>query len=121
MTNILVIDDYPVTLRLLRHIVTHGGYNTFAATNTTEGLEVLEENSIAVLILDIDIPDMDGISFLQQLRQETNFHNLPVIMLTASGKDEDRIAAENAGADGFLTKPVSSSELLGAINQHIDP
>jgi CheY-like chemotaxis protein len=117
MPNILTVDDYSVTQRVLGHILQHGGYTTYAAETALEALEVLEKTAIDLIVLDIAMPGMDGITLLRQLKGDERYAQIPIIMLTASGHHEDRRDAETAGADTFLTKPIGSSELLNAVEQ----
>lgn len=121
MTNILIVDDYTVTQRVLGHILKRGGYETFSALNGLEALEILREEAIDLVICDIAMPEMDGIALLQHIRADTKLCDLRVIMLTASGQDEDRVQAELEGANGFMTKPVSSDELLNVVGEFLLP
>jgi CheY-like chemotaxis protein len=119
MATILVVDDYSVTLRVLGHILEHGGYDVLTAGNGMEALETLAEMPVDLVISDIAMPEMDGLSLLRNLRADERFESLPIIMLTASGQDEDRRVAETTGANGFLTKPVGSAELLDAVGRFV--
>ncbi|MFM8321489.1 MAG: response regulator [Chloroflexota bacterium] len=115
MATILTVDDYPTTLKLLYYQLRHNGYQVVTATSASEALQRLEENQIDLAILDIAMPDMDGITLLQQLRADARYRSLPVIMLTASGLDSDRQTAAVQGASAFLNKPVSSWELARVV------
>lgn len=117
MPSILTVDDYSVTQRVLGHILQHGGHTTYAAENGLEALDVLEKTEIDLIVLDIAMPGMDGITLLRQLRGDERYAHIPIIMLTASGQDEDRMDAEAAGADEFLTKPIGSTDLLNAVER----
>lgn len=115
MATILVTDDYNVTRRVMGHILEHYGYTVLAATHGLEALDVLEQHHVDLLLLDINMPEMDGLTLLQTLRGSPEFAALPVIILTASGQDEDRYQAEQLGANGFLNKPTGSAELVQAV------
>jgi CheY-like chemotaxis protein len=117
MPNILTVDDYSVTQRVLGHILQHGGYTAYSAENGLDALEVLETTTIDLIVLDIAMPEMDGITLLRQLKGDERYAHIPIIMLTASGQDEDRMDAEEAGADEFLTKPIGSTDLLNAVER----
>ncbi len=117
MTSILVVDDYSVTQRMLGHMLRRAGYTHFAAQDGFEALEILEQEEPDLIICDIAMPEMDGLTLLGKIRADDHYATLPIIMLTASGQDEDRVIAEEMGASGFLTKPVSSQELLFIIEQ----
>jgi CheY-like chemotaxis protein len=117
MPNILTVDDYSVTQRVLGHILQHGGHTTYAAETALEALEVLEKTEIDLIVLDIAMPGMDGITLLRQLKSDERYAHIPIIMLTASGQDGDRVDSEEAGADDFLTKPIGSSDLMNAVER----
>ena len=117
MTSILVVDDYSVTQRMLGHMLRRAGYIHFAAQDGFEALDILEQEQLDLVICDIAMPEMDGLTLLGKIRADERFVTLPIIMLTASGQDEDRVTAEDGGANGFLTKPVSSQELLSTIEK----
>ncbi len=119
MATVLVVDDYSVTQRVLGHILRLGGFDSLSAINGLEALEILEEEHIDLVICDIAMPEMDGITLLRRIRADARFSHLPVIMLTASGQDDDRVIAEDAGANGFLTKPASSDDLLNAVSEFL--
>ena len=115
IANILVVEDYAVSLHLLTQILRRGGHTSFIAYDGQEALEVLEETEIDLIISDLAMPNMNGIVLLQRLRADDRYAQIPVIMLTASGQSEDRIAARQAGATDFLTKPTSSADLLDTV------
>lgn len=117
MHKVLIVDDYAVTQRVLGHILQRHGYITYTAINGIEALEVLDEIRVDLLILDIAMPEMDGLTLLKTLRTDPQYDDLPIIMLTASGQDEDRVTAEETGADAFLTKPAGSAELMDVVER----
>jgi len=117
MSKILVVDDYSITQKILSHQLRNNGHSVILASNGREALRCLDENTVDLAIVDIAMPEMDGITLLIHLRADDRFKRLPVIMLTASGQDNDRQIAETEGISDFLTKPVSSIELAGAVNR----
>lgn len=117
--NILIVDDYSVTLRVLGTQLRKGGYEVFTASSGSDALKHIHEHQIDLAIVDIAMPDMDGIMLLQEIRRSVAFHSLPIIMLTASVLDDDRLRALEAGATGFLTKPVSTWELLDVVGRQL--
>lgn len=119
MATILVVDDYIVTLRVLSAQLRKGGYEVITAASGQVALEKLQEQPFDLAIVDIAMPDMDGISLLVQLRGQTQYKDLPVIMLTASVLDDDRMRALHEGATAFMTKPISSWELLDIVKQQL--
>jgi adenylate cyclase len=117
MAHILVVDDYPVTRRVLRTQLAAKGHAVVTAASAFEALSELAAGVFDIAIVDIAMPEMDGISLLEKVRGNNLTERLPVIMLTASGDDEDRARAREAGANMFLTKPASSWELLKAVER----
>ena len=119
MATILIVEDYPVTQRVLSLTLKNNGHNAVIAGNGVEALERLQETTVDLALVDIAMPEMDGLELLRHLRADSRYQSLPVIMLTASGQDDDRAAALSVGANGFLTKPASSRELIEAVTRFI--
>ena len=117
MATILVVDDYPVVQRLLRYTLEREGHVVLIASDGYQALDLLSESAVDLIIMDVAMPDMDGLELLQRVRAEDTFQSVPIIMLTASGQDEDRVVAREAGANEFLSKPASSHELLETVNR----
>jgi len=116
MPTILVVEDYSVTMRVLTYTLEKAGFEVLQAEDGHTALDLLQGVSPDLAIIDVAMPEMDGITLLHHLRGSQQFKSLPVIMLTASSADRDRLAARAAGADAFLTKPASSSELVSTID-----
>lgn len=119
LATILIVEDYPVTQRVLSLTLRNNGYDAVVAGNGIEALDRLEETAVDLVLTDIAMPEMDGITLLRYLRGDERYSNIPVIMLTASGQDDDRKVALSLGANGFLTKPASSHELIDAVSAFI--
>jgi CheY-like chemotaxis protein len=115
MNHILVVDDDVVSQRVLRHMLNRAGYLVHIASDALEALRVTTDTAFDLAILDISMPDVDGIELLTQLRGHPDYKSAPIIMLTASSQDEDRVRAQDAGASAFMTKPVSSAELVATV------
>ena len=119
VAKILIVEDYPVTQRVLSLTLKNSGHEVQIANHGLEALEQLDLAPVDLALVDIAMPEMDGLELLRHLRNDKRYNALPVIMLTASGQDEDRQTALNIGADGFLTKPTSSRELLETIHRFV--
>ncbi|MCA0457390.1 MAG: response regulator [Chloroflexi bacterium] len=119
MAKILIVEDYPVTQRVLSLTLKNSGHEVQIANHGLEALQQLDSGSVDLALVDIAMPEMDGLELLRHLRNDARYQELPVIMLTASGQDEDRAIALTIGADGFLSKPTSSRELLDTINRFV--
>ena len=110
--RILVVDDEPAIRRFLRASLTAHGYHVFEASKAREALESAAAVHPDLIILDLGLPDLDGVDVTRQLRE---WSKIPIVILSVRGHDEDKIAALDAGADDYLTKPFSTGELLARI------
>lgn len=120
MNSILIVDDNTNYQRVLRYTLTRANYNVNVASNGEDGLVSLREKPVDLVILDLMMPNMDGVSMVKQMRKEEKLANIPVIILTASGDQMERQAAENAEVNMILTKPVSSRTILGSIAEILE-
>lgn len=116
MYNILICDDEKDIVSALKIYLTGYDYNLFEAYNGVEALEVIREKDIHLVLLDIMMPQMDGIQVISKLRQTSN---IPVIFLTAKGEDTDKILGLNIGADDYVTKPFNPVELLARVKSQL--
>lgn len=114
--KILIVDDEPNNQRILTYTLNKAGYESIALGNGNNTLQWIQTNAPDLAILDVSMPDMDGITLLQHIRAMPQYSCLPVVILTGSGDDEERLRAEKLGIQGFLTKPTSSKTVLGLIS-----
>jgi CheY-like chemotaxis protein len=117
--KILVVDDEPVICMLLDTILRRSKFNVATAANGQEALERLNTEPFDLMILDLLMPDMDGLTLLEILRADPQFETLPVIIFTAVSHTRARHEAFAKGATTFLTKPVSSNELTRVVNKYL--
>ena len=124
MTNtpprILVVDDEPISLMLLDKILRRSDFSVATANTAQEAIRQLNLEPFDLMILDLLMPDMDGLTLLEQLRENERFYNLPIIIFTAISQDRILQEAYQKGATTFLTKPVSSRELTRVVNQYLN-
>ncbi len=111
-THILVIDDEPQILRALKTILTAKQFRVSAATRGEEGLAIAAAEQPDLIILDMSLPDLDGIAVCKQLRE---WASTPIIILSVRDSEKDKVAALDAGADDYLTKPFGIEELLARV------
>ncbi len=111
--NILTIEDDPVIAEFLQTGLKYEGYQVIVSDNGENGLKIVKEKVVDLIILDIMLPDIDGFDFCRRLRS-LDF-NLPVLMLTVKKDVSDRVKGLDSGADDYLTKPFSFDELLARI------
>lgn len=109
---ILVVDDEPPIVRLVKAKLRLDGYEVLTASRGDEALEVVQQESPDLVVLDVMMPDMDGFETLRRIRQ---FSNVPVVMLTARGSDMDKLKGLQSGADDYITKPFNPDELEARI------
>lgn len=116
MYNILVCDDEKDIVSALRIYLTSEGYRVFEAYNGKEALRVLAEEEIHLVLMDIMMPEMDGITAMVQIRERSN---VPVILLTAKSEDTDKVLGLNIGADDYVTKPFNPVELQARVKSQL--
>ena len=109
---ILMVEDEPQMARFLRASLTAHGYRLVETTTGTDGLAQAAARRPDVILLDLGLPDLDGLEVTERLREWTR---TPIIVISARGQDEDKVKALDAGADDYLTKPFSVEELLARI------
>lgn len=119
MTTVLVVDDELSIRRMLGYMLGKTDYTVLMASNGEEALEKLATNPVSIVLLDVAMPNMDGLTLLRRVRAMPDYQALPIIMLTASNDEVKRARALDAGADMYLNKLVKPSELLNAITQTI--
>ncbi len=110
--KILLVDDEPLYLRLLKVNLESEGYDIISARNGEEALELVSQEIPNLIIMDVMMPKMDGIAACNRIRQ---FSNVPIILLTALGDEQDRVNGLNIGADDYVVKPFSATELVARV------
>ncbi|MBI5294990.1 MAG: response regulator [Chloroflexi bacterium] len=115
MTSILIVDDDPNSQRVLSYTLRKNGYDARIAANGENALSLLGESASDLVIVDMAMPVMDGLTLLRHMRADERLRGVPVIILTGSGDDYDRLQAEQAGIQGFLSKPSSSKTVLEVV------
>lgn len=113
--KIFIIEDEPSIIQLVKYNLEKEGLIVSSATNGSEGLKELKKFKPNLLLLDWMLPDFSGIEICKNIRKDANFKNLPIIMLTAKGEEEDKIKGLDSGVDDYLTKPFSFNELFARI------
>lgn len=116
MYNILICDDEKDIVSALEIYLKTEGYNIFKAYNGSDALEVIKSNEIYLVLMDIMMPCMDGISAVSELRKTSN---VPVIFLSAKGEDTDKILGLNIGADDYVTKPFNPVEVIARVRSQL--
>jgi len=117
MKKILIVDDSSTMLMSLNNILFKGGYSVEQALNGQEALSKLTSITPDLVITDLNMPGMDGITLIKEIRKLGSMKFKPVLMLTTESQQEMRQTAKAAGATGWLVKPVSAQDLLGVLKQ----
>ena len=110
--RILLVDDEPLIIKGLKYTLEQEGYETLAAYDGEEALEMFFANTVDLVLLDVMLPKLDGIQVCQRIRESSN---VPIIMLTAKGEDMDKILGLEYGADDYMTKPFNILEVKARI------
>jgi len=114
---ILIIEDNEKNRKLARDVLQVKGYQTIESATAEEGLKLALEKSPALILMDIQLPGIDGITALKQLRLEPKTKGIPVIAITASAMTYNRQTMLAEGFDGYQTKPISLKDLLGEVQR----
>ena len=116
MANILICDDERDIVSALKIYLSSEGYTLFEAYTGREALEVVKKHDIHLILMDIMMPEMDGISATAKLRETCN---VPIILLTAKSEDTDKVLGLNMGADDYITKPFNPIEVLARVRSQL--
>jgi two-component system, chemotaxis family, chemotaxis protein CheY len=114
--KILIVEDSPTMCQLYRIVLGRGGRELIFAHSGVEGLDrAAQEPGVELFVVDINMPQMDGLEFLRRLREELGDRDTPAIVISTEGEEADRAAAREAGANAYLRKPWTPEELLTAV------
>lgn len=114
--NILVVDDEKEIVDAIEFYLKPEGYNILKAYDGLQALEMLIENDIKLIIMDVMMPNMDGLKTTMKIREDKN---IPIILLSAKSEDMDKILGLNMGADDYITKPFNPLELTARVRSHL--
>jgi two-component system, cell cycle response regulator DivK len=117
---ILIVEDNPQSLKLVRDILQVKGYQTLETETGEEGVRLARERQPALILMDIQLPGINGIEALQRLRADPVTSATPVIAVTASVMTQDRSRIMAAGFNGFQSKPISVNQLLATVRETLD-
>ncbi|MDY6964809.1 MAG: response regulator [Halobacteriota archaeon] len=119
MKTILVVEDNPDNLDLVTEILEDEGYIVTGANSAEEGIRLVGEDDVDLVLMDIGLPDMDGLEATKIIKSDPNIKDIPIVALTAYAMKGDREKVLNAGCDGYLTKPLEEDELIKKIKEFI--
>ncbi len=117
---ILIVEDNEKNRKLVRDVLQHTGYKTLEAETGEDGVRLAQESRPALVLMDIQLPGMNGIEALGRLRADPKTKKIPVIAVTASAMTHDRAKIMSAGFDGYQSKPINVKEFLVAVREMLD-
>jgi DNA-binding response OmpR family regulator len=115
MKQALVVEDDPDIVELVAHYLSQEGWSVESVSDGVAALEQVRKGSFDLVILDLQLPGLDGLSLCAEVRRDKRTQHLPVVMLTARGEEADRIVGLEIGADDYVVKPFSPKELLARV------
>ena len=113
--KILVVDDEDLLVKGIRFNLQNDGYEVITGSNGLQALELAKTQNPDLIILDIMMPEMDGLEVLSKIRTDAAYKDIPVIMATAKGTEMDKIGGLNSGADDYLVKPFGVMEMVARV------
>jgi DNA-binding NarL/FixJ family response regulator len=113
--KLLLIDDDPNLILLVKDYLEFNGYQVLTASQGMEAMKILEKQTPDLIICDVMMPEMDGYTFVEEIRKNNNFDWLPIIFLSAKGQSKERIKGLTKGADVYMVKPFEPDELVAQI------
>jgi two-component system cell cycle response regulator DivK len=116
--RVLVVEDNEKNMKLVRDVLQASGYTTLEATTGEEAVELALSQAPALVLMDVQLPGIDGVEALDRLRDDERTASIPVLALTAQAMRGDREQFLEAGFDGYLSKPMDVVELINAVRQH---
>jgi CheY-like chemotaxis protein len=121
MACILVVEDNAVNMKLVVDLLECEGHHMLRACDAEEAVEVIRQSLPDLILMDIALPGMDGLTLTRQLKAEERTRTIPVVVLTAFAMKGDRQKAVAAGCDGYITKPINTRELPGQVAAYLQP
>jgi two-component system, cell cycle response regulator DivK len=118
--RVLVVEDNEVSMKLFRDVLLATGYRTLEATTGGQGVELAAEHAPDLVLMDVQLPDIDGVEALSRLRANERTTSIPVLAVTAQAMQGDRERFLAAGFDDYISKPVNIVEFVGTVRKYCD-
>lgn len=119
--KILVVDDNPTNLKLVTEVLGWSGYEMLKAEDAEHAIVVIEKTRPDLILMDIALPGMDGLTLTRQLKSDDKTKHIPIIALTAFAMKGDDVKALDAGCNGYITKPIDTRKLSEQVAQFLQP
>jgi two-component system, chemotaxis family, chemotaxis protein CheY len=117
MTRILAVDDSPSMREMVRVSLTGAGFEVTAAANGEQALQIAREASFDLILLDVNMPLMDGIAVIRALRAHSQYRHTPILMLTTESSADRKREGKSAGATGWIVKPFDPAQLIATVHR----
>ena len=115
--RVLIVDDDPITRKILGHYLEASGYETLYASNGLEALEIIAGHDLNLILTDLNMPYMDGLELTRQLKEDETLRQIPVLMITTESDNGIKDLAMQIGVNGYLTKPVTSEAVTREVKR----
>lgn len=119
MNTVLVVEDNDMNMQLVEYLLEEGGFAILKATSGEEALRVTAENTPDLILMDIHLPGMDGLSVVRQMKEDGRIRSVPILALTAHAMRGDRDRFLEAGCDGYISKPIDVKTFIPAIQRYL--
>jgi two-component system chemotaxis response regulator CheY len=117
MSTILIVEDYAPNHRLMSFVLEQQGYAVVAAFNGQQGLDQMQNTPIDLVLTDLTMPKLDGLGLARAIRENSQYADTPIIVVTGNTHEQDHVRASGIGVDALLTKPVDSEDLIDLVNR----
>lgn len=119
--SILLVDDSLHNLKLTQFLLRQGGFEVGTAENAEQALNALEQHVPDMILMDIQLPSMDGLALTRHLRRDASLRDVPIVAFTASAIKGDEEIARAAGCDGYITKPIDTRTFVTVVRGYVGP
>src|SRR5947209_12763097 len=119
LKKILVVDDSPSEVRLIQSVLDKGGYFSVAIHDPLRIEQVIDVERPSLILMDVVMPQRNGFQACRELKGHAEYSRIPVVLVSSKNSDSDKFWAQQQGADGYVTKPFTSEELLGAVQKFV--
>jgi len=120
MTSILAVDDSPSMRQMVSYALESAGYDVILANDGAVALDIAENTRVNLVITDVNMPNMDGITLVRQLRELQDYKFTPILILTTESSTEKKMQGKEAGATGWIVKPFDPEQLLKTLQRVLD-
>jgi len=119
LKKILIVDDSPAEVRLMQAVLDRGGYSCVAIHDPMRIEQMIDVERPSLILMDVVMPQRNGFQACRELKGHAEYSRIPVVLVSSKSSDSDKFWAQQQGADGYVTKPFTSEELLGAVQKFV--